>query len=125
MRVLRMKPTEEVRLDHGRLCALYAQLGDHGAEDIVCRAMEEMGLRLSRCADLFDAEKWDDLRSNVRSLVAVGDQVGMGALTGVALDVLSCIEAGERVALAATLSRLVRVGERSLTLVWESPKIPV
>lgn len=123
MRVLRMKPTEEVRLDHSRLGALYAQLGDHGAEDIVCRTMEEMALRLSRCAALFDAEEWEDLRSNVRSLIAVGDQVGMGALTGVALDVLTCLETGERVALSATLARLVRVGERSLTMVWDSPEI--
>lgn len=119
MQVLQIKPTEIVQVDQDRLGALYAQLGEASAEDVVCRAMEELALRLSHCEALFREGAWAALRKNTRSLIAIADQVGMSALSDVASDVTACIDAGDTVAVAATLSRLLRVGERSLTAVWD------
>ena len=92
---------------------------DAGAEDVVCRALEELALRLSHCEGLFRAGQWPELRKNVRSLIAIGEQVGMTALAQVAGDVTICIDRPDPTALAATLSRLLRIGERSLTAVWD------
>jgi hypothetical protein len=39
-RVTQIKPTESVDVDQDRLSALYTQLGEASAEDVVCRAME-------------------------------------------------------------------------------------
>tara|TARA_R110002095_G_C4122000_1_gene226496 strand:- start:135 stop:512 length:378 start_codon:yes stop_codon:yes gene_type:complete len=125
MLVLQMKPTEHVSVDHDRLGALYSQLGEAGAEDIVCRALEEMALRLTHCTEMYHNENWPSLRKSARSLIAIGDQIGMQVLTRVAADVTKCIDAGDKTALAATLSRLIRVGERSLTMVWDTHETPI
>lgn len=106
-------------MDHDRLGVLYAQLGPSGAEDVVCRALEELALRLTHCETLYRQSDRDGLRKNTRSLIAIADQIGMSALSRAADVVTDCIDQGDEVALAATLSRLIRVGERSLLAVWD------
>lgn len=123
--VLKIGLTETVRVDQDRLGALYAQLGEAGAEDVVCRAMEELALRLSHCGRLHTSENWGDLRKCARSLIAISDQIGMHVLAQVAGNVIDCIDAGDRVATAATLARLVRIGEQSLTAIWDLQDITV
>ncbi len=125
MQVLQIKPMESVSVDQERLGALYSQLGQSGAEDVVCRALEELALRLSHCDALFREGPWTELRKNTRSLIAIADQIGMHALSHVASDVTHCIDQRNHVAIAATLSRLIRVGERSLTAVWDIQDITI
>ncbi|QFT58469.1 hypothetical protein FIU94_06475 [Sulfitobacter sp. THAF37] len=120
MLVFQIKPMEQVCIDPTRLEALYAQLDSANAEDILCRALEDVALRLRHCATLFEQGNLEDLRKNTRTLIAVGDQIGMSAMNRVATDVVICIDSRDDVALAATLSRLLRVGERSLCAVWNA-----
>tara|TARA_R110000737_G_scaffold13613_1_gene29474 strand:- start:199 stop:579 length:381 start_codon:yes stop_codon:yes gene_type:complete len=123
--VLVLAQQEVVRLDPDRLEALYLQLGESGAEDVVCRAMEEVAVRLSHTERLYRQDRMGDMRKSARSLVAIADQIGMNALARVSGDVTRCIDAGDPVALAATLARLLRVGERSLTAVWDLQDVTV
>lgn len=115
-----LAPQETVLLDRDRLGALYEELGEVGAEDVICRAMEELALRLGQAEKLFREGAQEEMLRRVRSLVAIGEQVGMDRLARVAGDVCRCAERGDPVALAATLSRLVRLGDRSLRAVWEA-----
>ncbi|MDW4498309.1 hypothetical protein R5H30_09990 [Sulfitobacter sp. D35] len=117
--VLKMRLCEAVNVDQDRLGALYAQLGEDGAEDVVCRAMEELALRLSHCMRLHAACDWDELRKCARSMIAIANQIGMHALSRVAGDVIECLDARDGIAAAATLARLLRVGEQSLTAIWD------
>jgi hypothetical protein len=110
---------EPANLDHEQLGALYAQLGALGAEDVVRRAMEELALRLSMAERQFREQQTDELRKSARSLIAIARQIGMGKVAAVAADVGRCLDQQDDVALAATLSRLLRVGERSLTAIWD------
>ena len=112
-------PNEHVRLDQDRLEALYQELGDTNAEDVVCRAMEELAVRLSYAEKLARKREYEDLQKVVHSLVGISEQIGMNTLSRVAQDVCKCIDAGDHVALGATLSRLIRIGERSLNAIWE------
>lgn len=114
-----LKQDEVVRLDGDRLEALYAQLGETGAENVVCRALEELAVRLSHTERCYREGRTADMRKSARSLVAIADQIGMRMLARVARDVTDCVDAGDHIALAATLSRLLRIGERSLSEVWE------
>lgn len=116
---------EPVQLDPDRLQSLYDQLGEAGAEDVVCRAMEELAVRLSLIERLFRQDRKAELRKAARSLTGIADQIGMNALCRVACDVCNCVDANDPVALAATLSRLLRIGERSLTEVWDMQGIRV
>ncbi|QBF29907.1 hypothetical protein CFI11_01565 [Thalassococcus sp. S3] len=111
--------SEAVRLDPDRLGALYRQLGEANAEDVVCRAVEELAVRMTHCERLWRQEEWSQLRKSARSLIAIAEQVGMPLLSRVAKDVTQSIDGGDRVATAATLARLMRVGERSVTAVWD------
>lgn len=116
---------ESVHVDHDCLSALYSELGHSGAEDVVCRAMEELALRMAHCDRLLRCGNYDELRKSARSLIAIADQIGMGLLADVARDVIKCVDTGDGVALAATLGRLMRAGEGSLTAIWELQDITI
>jgi hypothetical protein len=114
-----LKQDERVRLDPQRLDTLFDQLGETGAEDIVCRALEELAARLSHAERCYREGRIADMRKSSRSLIAIADQVDMSLLAGVAGDVTASIDAGDHVALAATFARLLRIGERSLCEIWD------
>jgi len=120
-----LKQEEQVRLDAQRLETLYVQLGETNAEDVVCRALEELAARLTHAGRLYSAGRRDDLRKCARSLIAIADQIGMQLLVQVARDVTRCIEAGDTTALAATFARLLRIGERSLCEIWDMSDPPL
>ncbi|WP_322867637.1 hypothetical protein U5922_016365 [Aquicoccus sp. G2-2] len=119
MNVSILAQDEPVQVDSAKLEALYRQLGDASAEDIMCRAMEELAVRLSQAEAFFRGGKTEDLRKTARLIAAISEQIGMQMLSVVGTHVVQCIEAGDDIALAAVLARLIRVGERSLTEIWE------
>lgn len=116
--VVEMTLSEQIQLDQVRLGTLFAQLGERGAEDVVGRAMEELAVRMAQCETLWRAGHREKLRKNARSLIAISEQIGMYRLAQVAADVTTCIDANDDVALAATLGRMLRTGERSLSAIW-------
>lgn len=117
--LLALLQDESVRLDSDRLGELYHQLGERSAQDVVCRAIEELAVRLSHCERLWRKGDRAQLRKSARSLVAISEQIGMSALARVARDVTQAIDADDPPAVGATVFRLLRVGERSLTAVWD------
>ncbi|PRY20751.1 hypothetical protein CLV78_112125 [Aliiruegeria haliotis] len=110
---------EQVRLDSSKLQALYSQLGAAGAENVICRAMEELAVRLSDLAPLHRAGRHGELAKMSHSLVGIADQVGMATLAQVSSDVCDCASQQDPVAIAATLCRLERIGDKSLTAIWD------
>lgn len=114
-----LKQQEQVRLDAHRLATLYLQLGETNAEDVVCRALEELAARLTHAEWLYREGRLTDLRKCARSLIAIADQIGMFHLARVAGDVTGCIDASDTHAVAATFARLLRIGERSLCEIWD------
>ena len=120
-----LAPCEGVRLDPDRLDSLYSQLGPQAAEDVVCRAMEELACRLAQIDRLHCHAALDEMRKNTRALIAIADQIGMTGLARVAAHVILCIDDGDRTALAATLARLARAGERSLTAIWDRQDLTI
>ncbi len=117
--ILTVNHRENVHLDPQKLSDLYSQLGETSAEDVVCRAIEELAVRLTHCERLWRQNDVDNLRKSARSLIAISEQIGMMAMAKIARDVTSAIDASDSPAVAATLFRLIRVGETSLTAVWE------
>ena len=120
-----LEQNEPVRLDPDRLDNLYRQLGTGAAENVICRAIEELALRLTRCELHWRRQNWEALYKGARSLVGIADQVGMTALVRVAGDVAGAAESGDPAAIGATLFRLIRVGEKSLVAVWDAQDLSV
>ncbi len=110
---------EGIRLNPECLVGLYAELGEAGAEQVVARAMDELTARLreiQRHADQGDAAA---LARAGRLLIKVAEQIGMTSFARVAGDVIATSAAGDVAALSATLARLTRIADRSLTAVWD------
>ncbi|WP_058245662.1 hypothetical protein [Tropicibacter naphthalenivorans] len=114
-----LAPNERPQMDPEQIETLCTDLGPYAAEDVVCRAMEELAHRLCQLQEQALKGPREDLHKGLRALAAIAEQIGMRSLSGVAHDVMICIELGDRVAEAATLARLARMGERSLTEMWE------
>jgi hypothetical protein len=124
-KIITLEHKESVRVDPDRLSGLYRQLGDKNALDVLCRTVEELAVRLSNCERFWRQRDWAGLRKCAKSLVAISEQVGMMALARVAGDVARSVDAGDAVAAGATLGRLIRVGERSLTAIWDQQDLSV
>lgn len=114
-----LAPVERPTMNRDQIETLCDDLGPHAAEDVVCRAMEELAQRLCHIQDLAVKGPRGDMHKALRAMGAIAEQIGMLGLSKVARDVINCIELGDAVAEAATLARLARTGERSLTAMWD------
>lgn len=119
MQVQQLRPVEGVSVDQNRLGALYAEVGAAEAEEALCRAMEDIAKRMTKCDNYYRAGKLKPLRTTALGLVKTADKIGMHSLARVATDVTLCIDTMDEIALTATLSRLIRIGERSLIAIWD------
>jgi len=115
----RLEPEEVVRLNPDRLTELYVQLGEAGAEEVVCRAMEELAVRLADIQVVYPEVEANILRKAAEGVAELATHVGLSSLARVAFDVDYCLHMGDGPAIAATMARLRRIGERSLTAVWD------
>jgi len=120
-----LRHEEGVRLDPDRLMALYEDLGEAGAENVVTRAMEELAFRMSGMQEEFRTGDLDGFARNARSLSRVAGQVGMVTLARVSRDVADCAAQGDHVAVAATWARLGRISDRSLVAAWDMQDMSV
>ena len=112
---------ERVHFDPNRLEELYEQLGENAAENVVCRALEELSIKLRKIEAAFWNGELKTVSENAKSLVTVADQIGMHSLARVAGDVAICVDRGDSVAVGGTLARLLRVGDQSLSSIWDTP----
>ncbi|WP_318338533.1 hypothetical protein [Defluviimonas sp. D31] len=106
-------------MDPDCLVALYAELGEVGAERVLGRAMEELNARLTEMQRFVDEGRTAQLTRSARLLIKVAEQIGMPSFARVADDVVRATEAGDNAAQAATLARLIRIGDRSLNAVCD------
>ena len=119
MVVRTMRPEAVVQVDRERLDHLYAQLGASNAEQIVSRAMEELAARLDKVEGSYKKGQFDEMQKAARSMIAISEQIGMETFARVASDVNMLATQDDGAALAATVARLKRIGERSLLAVWD------
>ncbi|PKP70958.1 MAG: hypothetical protein CVT82_04120 [Alphaproteobacteria bacterium HGW-Alphaproteobacteria-4] len=110
---------EGVRLDPDRVVALYAELGEVGAEAVMCRSIEELAVQLAALQKAARAADAGALVEAAGRLGRLAEQIGMVSLARVAGDVAKAALGGDAAGMAATLARLVRIGDRSLTAVWD------
>jgi len=113
---------EAVRVEGSAIAALQAQIGEAGAEGVLCRAMEEMANRLSYIERCYARQDREAVWKTAKGLIGITEQIGLSCLAEAARAVAACARESDDVALAATLGRLIRLGDRSLTSVWDLPE---
>ena len=70
----RLKPDEPVRLEQTQIAALYASVGEAQAEEIICRAMEELAMRLALMEKAHAT--WDGKTDPVRGMDRLAELAG-------------------------------------------------
>lgn len=120
-----LHPDESVRLNPSRLTELFVQLGNRGAEDVVCRAMEELAVRLADIEASYWKGEFAKVSKGSRGLIAIAEQIGLNGLAQVARHVSATSSRDDATAISATVARLVRIGDKSLTAVWDAQDMSV
>lgn len=113
--IVPLRPRDVLRIDPDPLIRLHSALGAQGAEDMICRALEDISHRLTRIEADHRACAFDRLGRGAKAIGAVAAQVGLHDLGAVAAHVAECCGRNDAVALGATVARLLRMGTRAMT----------
>ncbi|WP_134014857.1 hypothetical protein [Litoreibacter halocynthiae] len=122
--VLKLEMREPVRVDPDRLVELCVSMGEARAEALITTAMEELARGMVAIEDAYAAQNMDVLTRRADLLVKTAENIGMTTFSRVADDVAACGRLKEGVSLGATLNRLRRIADRSLSAVWDMQNIP-
>ncbi len=110
---------EPVRVNEQRVDAMVQELGETGARNVLGLAVEQIAVTLSKIQRMAQAGDQAAVVARTERLARLAWQVGLVTLSGVAIDVGTCVERCDGPGFAATLARLLRVGNRSVTEIWE------
>ncbi|MCZ0960012.1 hypothetical protein [Paracoccus benzoatiresistens] len=117
--IMALAVSEPVRVDSRRVGDIVTELGETAAQNVIGLALEQLAGALTatdkaiRGNDLPEAGRQCDL------LARLAWQIGLLSLAGVAMDLGGCADKRDLVALGAIHARLMRVGNRSLTAIWD------
>ena len=112
-------PDEHSCLDIKPLLSICRNLAVPQAAELLCREMEQLAALLTECQKGYAKSEYSVVRQKLDELEAFSKLIGLPVLERVARDVQNCIEVYDPVALSATMSRLLRMGEQSLTAIWD------
>jgi len=110
---------DEFTMDPAPLKTLFAALPDHEAEDIVCRALEDIASRLDALQIARSSGAFEDMATPAKRVSAVAEQIG---LTEVSLVAAHAATAGRMrcgVAFGATMARLERAFDLAVSQIWD------
>lgn len=125
MGVSRIEFAESVVMDGAYLETILEELGVQRGEAVICAAMEDMASLIKFVSQSWDKCNLDEAHLAARQVAGIADRLGLITLAGVARDVASLCPDGNNAALAASVARLVRLGERSLIAIWEAQDVSV
>lgn len=115
----KLRMDEPVRLDPDRLVILYAELGQAAAERLIAAAMEDIAVQMLAVQMAAQERRAEVVTRGAAEMADLAGQVGMVLLAQVARDLAACAARRDRISQSAVLARLLRIGERSLTAVWD------
>lgn len=124
MQVSELQSRESVWLEFDRLARIVDRLGPAEGELAIGAAMEDLAVLLQEAGIAWDMADLPALRMRALGIQGTASRLGMPLLSRVAGDVIALCGTQDDAALAATVSRLKRVGEHSLFAIWDA-QLPV
>lgn len=106
-------------MDPGPLSEIYKDLGDKVAEETICRALEDLAIRLNRLQDMRVTAGFAEMTRQSNRMAAVAQVIGLTEVATAARHVATCATQKDGVALEATLSRLERGFDLAISQVWD------
>lgn len=120
MKIERLANREAVWIDDRRLEDIVNELGCAAAQNVVGLAMEQIALAMTELRDLAVSGALEAAAVRADRLSRLAWQVGLVSLAGVAVDVAIAADRGDHPAFAATVARMMRVGNQSVTEIWDA-----
>lgn len=121
--VVMFRPVDRAIVDGARLAALVRSLGARRAEEHVIEHVEEISDRLARIDYVQRQSIAPEIQTSARQIAALSDAIGLVSLARVSRDLAAAAAQGDAPAYRAVWERLVRIGDRSLAQVWETPAL--
>lgn len=110
---------EAIHVDARRVGDIVSELGEYAAQNVIGLALEQMAVLLTEVDEALQQDALAEAVGKAEKLSRLAWQVGLSSLASVAVDLASCAERGDPASLTAVRARLSRVGNRSLTEIWE------
>ncbi|MEN8748284.1 hypothetical protein [Marivita sp.] len=120
-----LHPRDTAYFDEATLNGLSRDLGSSVAENILCRALEDIAARFAQIRQDYSNGDHPALRKSVHAVIPIADQIGLLGLARIGADVVDCVDQTDPVALAATLCRFLRWGEMAMSFADEGTDIYV
>ncbi len=117
--ILKLRLAEKVCLDENRLGEIISRLGPRGADEVISRTMEELAVQLANVHKALERGKFNEVLVAAQKIAEFSAHVGMPSLSTVAKNVASVAGSNDTIAIRSTVARLERIGEMSLTQVWD------
>lgn len=124
-KVTKLFLVEDVEFDRARQIALIEAMGEAEADRVIGRAIEEIAARLTRIERAFEQGEVARVEKGARGLATIAEQTGLPTVRRLALIVAGLTATNDAPALAANISRLIRVGEISLITIWDVSDVSV
>ncbi|GGF61070.1 hypothetical protein GCM10011402_11270 [Paracoccus acridae] len=117
--IMALAVSEPVRVDSRRVGDIVTELGETAAQNVIGLALEQLAGALTAADRAVSAEDLPEIARQSDLLARLAWQIGLLSLAGVAMDLGGCAERRDPIALPAVHARLMRVGNRSLTAIWD------
>lgn len=112
--IARLIPRETTGTDVQALSQFSLVNEDINQHERISTSLEELSRHLRRLDEDYQAGQLSSIEVRARSIVMLADQLGLRRVGQVAADVVYCVDDPNEVALAATLSRLMRLMTQAL-----------
>lgn len=112
--IARLIPRENPAFEGAAFSKLSVARRDYKQDDLICAGLEELSRHLKWLDNDYQSCRFERLEARGRSIVMLADQLGLRCVGQVAADVVFCVASRDETALAATLSRLMRLVTQAL-----------
>ena len=119
--VEQLRVLEEPVIEFAPITALTDRVGIEESREVIEKAIFELSDRLWLLEKAFYDSSLDDAKEVTHGLCDLAQEFGLVEFSKVAGDLVQCILRTDYVATQAVATRLVRVGERSLYKIVQSP----
>ncbi|WP_323035564.1 hypothetical protein [Pararhodobacter sp.] len=119
------RPSERIIIDAARLEEVFRRLGDKGAEAFVMEAVEAISDLLAEVDGFVRTDVLTEIAPRAQLVSRISAEIGLTSLARVSRDMGIAASRDDVVAYRAVWERLVRIGDRSLSQVWELPGLSI
>jgi len=118
-RIAILRCRDDFHMDPAPLTAMFASHSEKDAEAMVCRALEDMALRLDRLQAARRAGDYAEIPHSAKRIAAIAAGLGLTEVKTVAKNIAQAAESGCGIALGAVTARMERCFDTAVSQVWE------